>query len=146
MTWLFYAVNLFALFMWILLIFAPRAQLTRQIASALWPFAILTTYYLVNLVYTLVMQPTLTLSLEAFFALPIGLYAGWTHYLVVDLFVGQHIYRRTRHYNGGYVFNQVLTLMVAPLGVVMFCLSVVELVIARLRFLTIAHPYKPVGH
>ena len=120
MTWLFYAVNLFALFMWILLIFAPRAQLTRQTASALWPFAILTTYYLVNLVYTLVMQPTLTLSLEAFFALPTGLYAGWTHYLVVDLFVGQHIYRRTRHYNGWYVFNQVLTLMVAPLGVVMF--------------------------
>ena len=39
---------------------------------------------------------------------------------MVDLFVGQHIYRATRQYNGWYVLNQFLTLVAAPLGVVMF--------------------------
>ncbi len=120
MTWLFYAANLFALSIWAMLIFAPQATLTRRVASALWPFAILTAYYLVNLVYTLAVLPASAFSLETFFALPTGLYSGWTHYLVVDLFVGQHIYRSTRHYNGWYVFNQMLTLLAAPLGVVLY--------------------------
>lgn len=120
MTWLFYAVNLFALAVWALLIFAPHTSVCRRFASALWPFAILTAYYLVNLVYTLATQPTSALSLELFFTLPTGLNAGWTHYLVVDLFVGQHIYRHARQYNGWYIVNQVLALLAAPLGVVMF--------------------------
>ncbi|MCL4299457.1 MAG: DUF4281 domain-containing protein [Anaerolineae bacterium] len=120
MIWLFYAANLLALLVWALLIFAPKAHLTRRTASAVWPFVILTIYYLVNLVYTLATQPASALSLETFFALPSGLYAGWTHYLVVDLFVGQHIYRSTSHYNGRYRLNQVLTLLVAPLGVMMY--------------------------
>lgn len=120
MIWFFYTANLLALFVWALLICAPKAHLTRRVASALWPFVLLTAYYLVNLVYTLAAQPVSALSLELFFALPTGLYSGWTHYLVVDLFVGQHIYRNTRHYNGGYRLNQVLTLLVAPLGVMMY--------------------------
>lgn len=120
MIWLFYAANLLALLVWALLILVPKAPLTRQMASAMWPFVILTAYYLVNLVYTLAAQPVSALSLETFFALPSGLYAGWTHYLVVDLFVGQLIYRNTLHYNSAYRLNQVLTLLAAPLGVMMY--------------------------
>jgi hypothetical protein len=120
MIWLFYAANVLALLVWALLIFAPKAHLTRWVAAARWPFVILTAYYLVNLVYTLAAQPASALSLETFFALPSGLYSGWTHYLIVDLFVGQHIYRSTRHYNGGYRLNQVLTLLAAPLGVMIY--------------------------
>lgn len=120
MIWLFYAANLLALFVWALLILVPTARLTPRVTSTLWPFVILTVYYLVNLIYTLTTQPASALSLETFFALPSGLYAGWTHYLVVDLFVGQHIYRNTRHYNGVYRLNQVLTLLAAPLGLMLY--------------------------
>jgi hypothetical protein len=118
--WLFYAANLLALSVWALLIVAPRSQLTQRVASARWPFVILTVYYLANLVYTLAIQPASAMALERFFVLPTGLSAGWTHYLVVDLFVGQYIYRSTGQYNGWYVLNQLLTLVAAPLGVVMF--------------------------
>lgn len=119
MQFLFYGVNLFALVFWSLLIFIPRAQLAQRLSCTVWPFLILTTYYLVNLVYTLLMwQPIF--SLEAFFALPSGLYSGWAHYLVVDLFIGQYIYRRTDNYNLGYALNQLLTLMAAPLGLLIF--------------------------
>lgn len=120
MIWLFYAANLLALFVWALLILVPTAHLTQRVASALSPFILLTAYYLINLIYTLTAQPASVLSLETFFALPSGLYAGWTHYLVVDLFVGQHIYRSTRHYNSAYRLNQVLTLLAAPLGVMLY--------------------------
>ena len=119
MQLLFYGVNLFALVFWGLLIFAPGAQLTKRLSHVVWPFLILTAYYLVNLVYTLFMWHPI-FSLEAFFALPSGLYAGWTHYLVVDLFVGQYIYRRTHNYNMGYSLNQLLTLMAAPIGLLIF--------------------------
>jgi len=122
MTWLFYAANLLALAVWALLIAAPRAQLTRRFASAWWPLLILTAYYLFNLLYTVVTVPAAVVSLELFFALPSGLYAGWTHYLVVDLFAGQYIYRSTRHYNGWYVVTQLFTLAAAPVGVVLFLL------------------------
>lgn len=116
---LFYGVNLFTLVFWGLLICVPRTQLAKRLSWAVWPFLILTAYYLVNLVYTLLMwQPIF--SLEAFFGLPSGLYAGWTHYLIVDLFVGQYIYRRTDNYNLGYALNQLLTLMAAPLGLLIF--------------------------
>ena len=120
MIWPFYAANLLALSVWTLVIFASRVQLTQRVVLSRWPFVILAAYYLVNLIYSLVAQPMSSMSLGMFFALPTGLYAGWTHYLVVDLFVGQHIYRSTHQYNGWYVLNQVLTLMAAPLGVVMF--------------------------
>lgn len=64
LSWLFYAANLLALSIWAMLIFAPKARLTWRVASGLWPLAILTAYYLVNLVYTLVAQPTSALSRE----------------------------------------------------------------------------------
>lgn len=120
MAWHFYTANGLALLCWALLIFAPQARLTGRVAGGLWPLLILSAYYVANLVATLLQQPA---SLPAFFALPTGLYAGWTHYLVLDLFAGQLIYRRARRYNGWYVTNQVITLVVAPLGVVMFLLG-----------------------
>lgn len=119
MQLLFYSVNLFALVFWILLIFAPKAQRAKRLSLAIWPFLILTAFYLINLGYTLFVWHPIS-SLEAFFALPSGLYAGWSHYLVVDLFVGQYIYRRTNNYNLWYSLNQLLTLMAAPIGLVIF--------------------------
>lgn len=119
MQLLFYSLNLFALVIWAFLILAPKTQLAKRLAVAAWPLLILTAFYLINLGNTLfVWHPTS--SLEGFLALPSGLYAAWTHYLVVDLFVGQYIYRRTSTYNALYALNQLLTLMVAPIGLLIF--------------------------
>ena len=120
MQFVFYLGNLFALLCWGVLILAPKSHLAKQLSVAKWPLFVLTIIYTVFLGQALIGWLPGT-SLEDFFAVPSGLYAGWTHYLVLDLFAGQYIYQRTQYYGWGYILNQLLTLAAAPLGLVLFC-------------------------
>lgn len=96
----FSLINLSVLPAWVLLIFAPRSGLTRDIVhSALYPL-ILGGFYLVCLSLSLLAglsdPDTGFTSIEGVSALfdhPNGVLIGWAHYLVFDLFVGAWIGR-----------------------------------------------------
>lgn len=84
---------------WLLLVFLPRAKITRAaVHSMLWPI-VMGAVYTASLVGALAFglsDPDAGFTFEgvqALFDHPNGVLTGWSHYLVFDLFVGSWIAR-----------------------------------------------------
>lgn len=98
---IFQVSNLFVLPFWALMVLLPNWQVTQRIMQSYIPFAALASLY-VYLFVTLdggvleaFSDPQLELSsLASMFAIPHVMALGWTHYLVMDLFVGRWIYQQ----------------------------------------------------
>ena len=102
MTWntAYLIINFLVLPAWALLVFAPRARITKTLVhSALWPLVIGLIYigFLSAALFFGQSAPDVGFSsLSAVMALfdhPNGALTGWTHYLAFDLFVGAWIGR-----------------------------------------------------
>lgn len=126
--------NLAVLPFWGAMIFLPAWRGTRWLLRSLVPLALLACVYL----YFFVLS-TLSLSPESLEALAGGqlkdlaqafsnetvMATGWTHYLVMDLFVGRWIYWQGQE-KGIWVFHSLaLCLFAGPLGVLSHWLTVV---------------------
>ena len=134
MTWEtgFLAINALAMPAWVLLIFLPRAKITKAaVHSMLWPvmFGAIYAALLVGAMAFGLSDPDAGFSfsgVQALFDHPNGVLVGWSHYLVFDLFVGAWIARDAQrrdiaHWQtipcilGSYVFGPVGLLLYAIL-------------------------------
>lgn len=101
MTWqtAFTVINALVLPAWAMLVFLPKAKVTRALVhSMLWPL-VMGGIYTVSLIAALffgLSHPDAGFTMggvTALFQHPNGVITGWTHFLVFDLFVGAWIGR-----------------------------------------------------
>ncbi|MEB3226510.1 MAG: ABA4-like family protein [Synechococcus sp.] len=92
--------NLAVLPFWGLMVIVPQWQGTQKLMNSLVPFALLAVIYIGLFTVSLDpdqaaiwSNPTLG-DLAALFSLPPVMATGWTHFLVMDLFVGRWIYQQ----------------------------------------------------
>jgi hypothetical protein len=115
----FRVLNLVVLPWWALFLVAPRSQLARRAASHGAIFVALALAYAVLLTAALASGKGAGLGYEGLrsaLSAPLGFLAGWTHYLVFDLFVGAWVLRESRRIDvepRPYLF---FTLMAGPIG------------------------------
>jgi hypothetical protein len=115
----FQILNLVVLPWWVTWLVAPRSALALRLASHSAIFLALASLYTMLLIATLVLGPAGGFDYEgirAVLSVPVGFLAGWTHYLVFDLFVGAWILRESRRIDveaRPYLF---FTLMAGPIG------------------------------
>jgi hypothetical protein len=115
----FQILNLVVLPWWAVWLVAPRSTLALRLASHSAIFLALAAVYTVLLLAALAFGPGGGFGYEGIHAAltaPIGFLAGWTHYLVFDLFVGAWILRESRRIDvepRPYLF---FTLMAGPIG------------------------------
>lgn len=121
----FRLLNLVVLPWWVVFLVAPRSKLAARLASHGAIFLALAATYTVLLTAAIAGGPAGGFDYEgirAALSAPIGFLAGWTHYLVFDLFVGAWLLRESRRIDvepRPYLF---FTLMAGPIGLGSFLL------------------------
>jgi hypothetical protein len=121
--------NLFVLPFWALMVFLPNWKVTRRVMESLVPFVLLALLYLYLLVGSITLEsaqalanPTLA-DIARFFAEESAAAVGWTHFLVMDLFVGRWIYWEGQK-TGIFTFHSIaLCLFAGPLGLLSHILT-----------------------
>ncbi|MBD2102209.1 ABA4-like family protein [Leptolyngbya sp. FACHB-261] len=114
--------NLFVLPFWALMILLPGWGVTHRVMSSYLPFAALALAYLYLFVLAFdpntaqeLANPTLS-TITQFFSSELVVAAGWVHFLVLDLFVGRHIYLEGQRTGVWTLHSLVLCLFAGPLG------------------------------
>ena len=115
----FRLINLVVLPWWAVFLVAPRSSLAARAASHGAIFVALCALYGLLLIGALATGSASDVGYQGMreaLSSPLGFLAGWSHYLVFDLFIGAWILRESRRISVGprpYLF---LALMVGPLG------------------------------
>ncbi|MEZ4767791.1 MAG: ABA4-like family protein [Caldilineales bacterium] len=131
---LFQLVNLLPMPVWLAMIFAPRARVTRQASRSSVVFALAGLSYVLSLVLAVAtgrrsgqsISPQDFTSLDGIrkgFGTREGALAAWTHMLALDLFAGAWIYRESMRLSAPVwvrVPSLVFTLMTGPFGLLIF--------------------------
>ncbi|BFM38503.1 ABA4-like family protein [Synechocystis sp. LKSZ1] len=119
---IFNLANLFVLPFWGLMIFFPRWQWTQRLMGSVIPFVVLALVYLYFFVFALspesaeaLASPNLADIARAFSNEKV-MAAGWTHYLVMDLFAGRWIYEQGQKTGVWTIHSLLLCLFAGPLG------------------------------
>ncbi|MGA7936132.1 MAG: ABA4-like family protein [Kovacikia sp.] len=119
---LFNIANLFVLPFWILMILLPKWSVTRRVMESPLPFVILAGLYLYLLSGTITAETAQTLAnptladIARFFGDDRAAATGWTHFLVMDLFVGRWIYWEGQRTGVWTIHSIALCLFAGPLG------------------------------
>lgn len=114
--------NLFVLPFWALMIFLPNWSLTRKTMESLIPFGVLASFYIYLFVTSITPESAAALSspqladIARAFSDPNVMATGWTHYLVMDLFVGRWIYWEGQKTGVWTLHSLVLCLFAGPIG------------------------------
>lgn len=117
--------NLVVLPWWAVFLVAPRSKLARRAASHGAIFVALAAAYTVLLAAAIATGPGGGLGFEGLrtaLSAPVGFLAGWTHYLVFDLFVGAWVLRESRRIDVEPRLYLFFTLMAGPIGLGSFLL------------------------
>jgi hypothetical protein len=123
----FQVANVLPMPIWLVWMAAPASRLSRTLARAVWPWAVLAGLYLVFIVVAIAsadrVDPGAFFSLAGVMALfqsPWMALAGWTHYLCFDLFVARWIMNDAP--DAGYWLTPILflTLMFGPIGLLCY--------------------------
>ncbi len=119
---LFDLANLFVLPFWALMILLPNWGVTRRIMTSYIPFILLAGLYLYLFLSSITPEnaaalanPTLE-DIARFFADEAAAATGWTHFLVMDLFVGRWIYWEGQRTGTWTLHSIALCLFAGPLG------------------------------
>jgi Domain of unknown function (DUF4281) len=119
---LFDVSNLFVLPFWGLMILLPNWSVTRRIMESVIPFVILASLYIYLLVGTInadnaqaLASPSLS-DIAHFFSDQRAAATGWTHFLVMDLFVGRWIYGEGQRSGIWTSHSIALCLFAGPIG------------------------------
>lgn len=119
---LFNLANLFVLPFWALMILLPNWSITRKVMESYIPFVILAGLYLYLLTGTITSESAQALAnpqlvdIARFFAEERAAATGWTHFLVMDLFVGRWIYWEGQKTGIFTTHSILLCLFAGPLG------------------------------
>jgi len=125
----FMVVNSMALPLWLALIFFPRSSMTRKMMSVLPPLQIAMGAAYTGLLVRAALQPGLPDALfdgegwRTMLATPQGFIAGWTHFVVFDLFVGRWIWETALAEDRGCRVALTFALLAGPLGLMIFNLQ-----------------------
>ena len=116
---LFQLLNLVVLPWWGLWLLAPRSAWARRAASHAAIFILLSVVYAALLVGALLFGPGGGFGYDGVRSAlggPVGFLAGWTHYLVFDLFVGAWVLRESLRLDVESRPYLLLTLLAGPIG------------------------------
>ncbi len=122
MDLVFNLANVFVLPFWALMVLLPNWGITRKVMESYLPFIILAIVYIYFFSLNLdaesieaLSNPTLT-NLAKAFSTETVIAAGWTHYLVMDLFVGRWIYWEGQKTGVWTIHSIILCLFAGPIG------------------------------
>lgn len=128
---IFGALNLSILPAWLLLIFLPSAKITEALVHSFVYPACLGGFYLITFTLVFVFGVgaveghfTTLPGIMDVFSHPLGIFIGWSHYLVFDLFVGAWIARDGRHREISHALLipcLLLTCLLGPVGLLAYC-------------------------
>lgn len=114
--------NLFVLPFWALMIFLPNWGITQKIMRSYLPFVVLAGIYLYLFVSSITPENAAALAnpkladIARFFADETAAATGWTHFLVLDLFVGRWVYWEGQRTGVWTIHSIALCLFAGPLG------------------------------
>ncbi len=121
--------NLFVLPFWLLMILLPGWGVTRRVMASFVPFVLLAGLYVYLFVKTLdsesaqaLANPTLE-AVTTFLGEETAAATGWTHFLVMDLFVGRWIYLEGQRTGVWTVHSLALCLFAGPMGLLCHILT-----------------------
>lgn len=126
---LFDLANLFVLPFWALMIFLPNWGVTRRILESPLPLVVLALLYVYLISGTINSETAQALSnpkladIARFFADDRAAATGWTHFLVMDLFVGRWIYWEGQRTGVWTIHSIALCLFAGPLGLLSHLLT-----------------------
>jgi hypothetical protein len=126
---LFNTSNLFVLPFWTLMILLPNWGITRKVMGSLLPFIPLAGLYIYLFVNSLDPDSAAAFSnpqladLAKLFADERVMATGWTHYLVMDLFVGRWIYWEGQRTGVWTIHSLLLCLFAGPMGLLSHILT-----------------------
>lgn len=121
MMLIFNLANLFVLPFWVLMILLPNWGVTKRVMESVLPFIILALVYIYFFVnvnpesFAALSSPQLA-DLARAFSEPTVMATGWTHYLVMDLFVGRWIYWEGQKSGVWTIHSLILCLFAGPIG------------------------------
>lgn len=119
-------VNLSAVPFWLAMILAPRSALTRKLVAAATPLYVALGVAYVGFIATAMATADERIdfadpeSVMRAFQIPEGLLAGWTHYIVFDLFVGRWIWETALEEERPARLSLLLTWWFGPAGLTLF--------------------------
>jgi hypothetical protein len=119
---LFNIANIFVLPFWGLIIFIPNWEVTQKIMKSYLIFLPLIFLYIYLFIISLNPDSIATLSnpklldLAKVFSDPSITFAGWVHFLVLDLFLGRHIYWQGQNEKIWTIHSLILCLFAGPIG------------------------------
>ncbi|MFB2838202.1 ABA4-like family protein [Floridanema evergladense] len=122
LTQLFNLSNLFVLPFWALMILLPNWSITRRVMESYIPFVMLAGLYLYLFTGSITSESAQALAnphladIARFFADQRAAATGWTHFLVMDLFVGRWIYWEGQKTGIFTTHSILLCLFAGPLG------------------------------
>jgi Domain of unknown function (DUF4281) len=114
--------NLFVLPFWALMIVLPNWAVTRKVMESVLPFVVLAALYIYLFVTSITPETAQALSnptladIARFFADERAAATGWTHFLVMDLFVGRWIYWEGQRTGVWTIHSLALCLFAGPMG------------------------------
>ena len=119
---LFNISNIFVLPFWTLMILLPNWEVTKKVMGSFIPFVALAGLYIYLFVGSITPESAQALSnpqlsdIARFFAEEQVAATGWTHFLVMDLFVGRWIYWEGQRTGIWTVHSLILCLFAGPMG------------------------------
>ncbi|MBF2027510.1 MAG: DUF4281 domain-containing protein [Oscillatoriales cyanobacterium C42_A2020_001] len=122
--------NLFILPFWTLMIFLPNWSVTKRVMDSLIPFVVLAGLYLYLLSTSITPESAQALAnpkladIARFFADERAAAVGWTHFLVMDLFVGRWIYWEGQRTGTWTIHSLLFCLFAGPLGLLSHAFTV----------------------
>lgn len=121
--------NLFVLPFWALMIFLPNWSVTRRVMESPLPFVVLAGLYVYLISGTINGETAQALAnpkladIARFFGDERAAATGWTHFLVMDLFVGRWIYWQGQKTGVWTIHSIALCLFAGPLGLLSHILT-----------------------
>ncbi len=126
---LFELSNLFVLPFWALMIFLPKWKIAQQIVASYLPYIALAGLYIYFLVGAITPESAQAMSnpdlsqIASFFADPHAAATGWTHFLVMDLFVGRWIFLEGQRTGVWTAHSIAFCLFAGPIGLLSHILT-----------------------
>ncbi|MDX2232727.1 MAG: ABA4-like family protein [Leptolyngbyaceae cyanobacterium bins.349] len=128
-SYLFDFSNVFVLPFWALMIFLPNLSITKRVMSSDFPFVVLAGLYLYLFISSITPENAAALAnpklsdIAHFFADERAAATGWTHFLVLDLFVGRWVYWEGQRTGLWTIHSIALCLFAGPLGLLSHLLT-----------------------
>jgi hypothetical protein len=129
MTLIFNLANFFVLPFWALMIFLPNWGVTKRVMESFLPLVLLALVYIyffvnVNPESLAALSSTELGALARGFSDEKVMATGWTHYLVMDLFVGRWIYWEGQKTGVWTIHSLILGLFAGPIGLLSHLITV----------------------